>query len=164
VYQNKTPLAAENFKCLCTGEKGIGRMGKLLCYQGSKVHRIVPQFCVQMGDFTKGNGTGGESIYPPNSQHGDAWGKFKDELFMQHSKPGLLSMANSGKNTNSSQVFFTLRPVPHLDGKHVVFGEVVEGMDVIEALGMLETDSKQKPVHPVEISECGEVGIDVPSR
>jgi peptidylprolyl isomerase len=96
----------------------MGRFGKPLCFKDSKVHRIVPNFCVQMGDFTKGNGTGGESIYPPNSEHGDAWGKFKDELFMQHSKPGLLSMANSGKNTNSSQVFFTLKKVPFLDGKH----------------------------------------------
>jgi cyclophilin family peptidyl-prolyl cis-trans isomerase len=157
LYQDKTPLAADNFKCLCTGEKGMGRLGKPLCYRGSKVHRIVPRFCIQLGDFTKGNGTGGESIYPPNSQHGDAWGRFKDELFMQHSKLGLLSMANSGRNTNSSQVFFTLRPVPYLDGKHVVFGEVVEGIDVVEALGKLEVDSKQNPVHPVVISECGEV-------
>jgi cyclophilin family peptidyl-prolyl cis-trans isomerase len=166
LFQDKTPLAAENFKCLCTGEKGMGRLGKPLCYKNSQVHRIVPNFCVQMGDFTKGNGTGGESIYSPNSEHGDAWGKFKDEAFMQHSKPGLLSMANSGKNTNSSQVFFTLRAVPYLDGKHVVFGEVVEGMDVIESLGKLETNAKQNPVQPVEIMECGEVvdGTDVPSQ
>ncbi|KAG7347625.1 cyclophilin type peptidyl-prolyl cis-trans isomerase [Nitzschia inconspicua] len=166
VYLDKTPLAAENFKCLCTGEKGMGRLGKPLCYKSSKVHRIVPGFCVQMGDFTKGNGTGGESIYPPNSEHGDAWGKFKDELFMQHSKAGLLSMANSGKNTNSSQVFFTLKPVPYLDGKHVVFGEVVEGMDVIEKIANLKTDAKQNPTQPVVISECGEVkdGEEIPSK
>ncbi|KAG7368281.1 cyclophilin type peptidyl-prolyl cis-trans isomerase [Nitzschia inconspicua] len=166
VYLDKTPLAAENFKCLCTGEKGMGRLGKPLCYKSSRVHRIVPGFCVQMGDFTKGNGTGGESIYPPNSEHGDAWGKFKDELFMQHSKAGLLSMANSGKNTNSSQVFFTLKPVPYLDGKHVVFGEVVEGMDVIEKIANLKTDAKQNPTQPVVISECGEVkdAKEIPSK
>ncbi|KAL3907033.1 MAG: hypothetical protein SGILL_009036 [Bacillariaceae sp.] len=166
LYEDRVPLASENFKCLCTGEKGMGRLGKPLCYKGSKVHRIVPNFCVQMGDFTKGDGTGGVSIYPPNSEHGDAWGKFKDEEFMQHSKAGLLSMANSGKNTNSSQVFFTLRPVSNLDGKHVVFGEVVEGMDVIEALGQLQTNQKQNPVKQVVISGCGEVrdGKDVPCK
>jgi cyclophilin family peptidyl-prolyl cis-trans isomerase len=166
LYEDKVPLASDNFKCLCTGEKGMGRLGKPLCYKGSKVHRIVPNFCVQFGDFTKGDGRGGESIYPPNSQHGDAWGKFKDEAFMQHSKPGLLSMANSGKNTNSSQVFLTLRPVTYLDGKHVVFGEVVDGLDVVETLGQLETNAKQNPVKVVTISECGEIvdGKDVPSQ
>jgi cyclophilin family peptidyl-prolyl cis-trans isomerase len=166
LFEDTTPLASKNFKCLCTGEKGMGRLGKPLCYKGSKVHRIVPSFCVQMGDFTRGNGTGGESIYPPNSEHGDAWGKFKDEVFFQHSKAGLLSMANSGKNTNSSQVFFTLRPVPQLNGKHVVFGEVVDGMHVIESLGKLETDEKQNPVQQVVVSGCGIVidGKDVPCQ
>lgn len=95
---------------------------------------------------------------------GDAWGKFKDEPFMQHSKPGLLSMANSGPNTNSSQVFFTLKAVPYLDGKHVVFGEVAKGFDVVEALGKLETDKKtQVPVPLVTIAACGQIvdGKDV---
>ena len=166
LYQDKVPLTADNFKCLCTGEKGMGRSMKPLCYKGSKVHRIVPSYCVQMGDFTKGNGTGGESIYPPNSEHGDAWGKFKDESFMKHSKPGLLSMANNGKNTNSSQIFFTLKPVSNLDGKHVVFGEIVEGMEVIESLGKLETNGKQNPIQAVTISGCGEIvdGKDIPCK
>ena len=97
LYQDKTPLASENFRCLCTGEKGRGRSMKDLCYRNSKIHRVVPGMCVQGGDFTKGNGTGGESIYPPNSEHGDMWGKFKDETpFMMHSRKGLLSMANNG--------------------------------------------------------------------
>ena len=162
LYKDKAPLACENFRCLCTGE--ITRQRRL-CYLGSKVHRIVPNFCIQMGDFTRGDGRGGSSIYPPNSEHGDAWGKFKDEIFLQHSKPGLLSMANSGPNTNSSQVFFTLKQVPYLDGKHVVFGEVVEGMDVLETLGNLSTDKKtQAPVQHVTISSCGVIveGKDAP--
>jgi peptidylprolyl isomerase len=157
LYKDNAPLAAENFRCLCTGGKGMGKSGKPLCYKGSKIHRIIPSFCVQMGDFTKGDGTGGESIYPAYSEHGDAWGKFKDEGFMQHSKAGLLSMANSGENTNQSQVFFTLKAVPHLDGKHVVFGEVVQGMDVVELLGKVETNAKQVPVEQVVILDCGEI-------
>ena len=157
LYEDKVPLASKNFKCLCTGE--IKNSSRRLCYQGSKAHRIVPSFCVQMGDFTRGDGRGGQSIYPPNTPGvSDAWGKFKDEMFMQHSKPGLLSMANSGKNSNSSQVFFTLKPVAYLDGKHVVFGEVVEGMDVVEALGKVETNQKsQIPLKPVVVEDCGEI-------
>ncbi|CAJ1961685.1 unnamed protein product [Cylindrotheca closterium] len=161
LYKDKAPLAAENFRCLCTGEI---TGDKRLTYLDSKVHRIVPNFCIQMGDITRGDGRGGKSIYPPNSEHGDAWGKFKDEPFMQHSKPGLLSMANSGKNTNSSQVFFTLKAVPYLDGKHVVFGEVTKGFGVVETLGKIETNSKtQVPISRVTIAACGEIvdGKDV---
>ncbi|KAL3936137.1 MAG: hypothetical protein SGBAC_008482 [Bacillariaceae sp.] len=155
LYKDKAPLAAENFRCLCTGEITLD---KRLTYLESKIHRIVPGFCIQMGDITRGDGRGGKSIYPPNSEHGDAWGKFKDEPFMQHSKPGLLSMANSGKNTNSSQVFFTLKAVPYLDGKHVVFGEVTKGFDVVEALGKIETNQKtQVPVPRVTIAASGEI-------
>ena len=160
LYQDKAPLASKNFKCLCTGEvSNPNNSTKKLCYQGSKAHRIVPNFCVQMGDFTRGDGRGGQSIYPPNTPGvSDAWGKFKDEMFMQHSKPGLLSMANSGKNSNSSQVFFTLKAVPYLDGKHVVFGEVLNGMDVIQALGKVKTNQKtQVPLQPVIIDDCGEL-------
>jgi cyclophilin family peptidyl-prolyl cis-trans isomerase len=123
LFKDKTPLAVENFRALCTGEKGIGRSGKPLHYQFCKVHRVVPNFCVQLGDFTKGDGTGGESIYQPSSEYTNMWGKFKDEMFLQHSKEGLLSMANSGPNSNSSQFFICFRATPHLDGKHVVFGE-----------------------------------------
>jgi cyclophilin family peptidyl-prolyl cis-trans isomerase len=170
LYRDKAPLAAENFRCLCTGEITTHRAaGKPLRYLGSKVHRIVPGFCLQAGDFTTGNGRGGASIYPPNSEHGDSWGKFRDEPtgFLNHSKKGLLSMANSGKNTNSSQFFFTLKPVPYLNGKHVVFGEIEEGMDALEELGKVTTDSRtSRPIDDVVISSCGEIdasGNDCPS-
>ena len=156
LYQDKTPLAAENFRCLCTGEKGMGRSMQPLSYKNCKVHRVISNFCVQLGDITKGNGTGGESIYPPGTEHTNMWGKFKDEPFMRHAKKGLLSMANNGPNQNSSQFFFTLKPTPYLDGKHVVFGEVVEGYEVIEKIAALEVD-KETPTVPVVVSDCGEI-------
>ena len=161
LYQDKAPLACENFRSLCTGEKGKGQAGKNLCFQGCQMHRIVPNFCIQGGDFTKGDGTGGESIYSPGSEHGDMWGKFKDETpFMMHSRKGLLSMANNGPNRNGSQFFITLKPLPNLDGKHVVFGEVVQGLDVVGELGKLATNAKQQPLKPVVIVECGQLGDD----
>ena len=168
LYKDKAPLAANNFKCLCTGELRTTSTSTSstsdLCYLGSKVHRIVPNFCIQAGDFTTGDGRGGRSIYPPNSEHGDAWGKFRDEPtgFLDHNRKGLLSMANSGANTNSSQFFFTLKPVPYLNGKHVVFGEVVEGMQALEELSeTIEINPKtSRPVRSVTISACGVVGVD----
>lgn len=159
LFQDKAPFAAENFRSLCTGDKGAS-------YRNCRVHRIVPNFCIQAGDYTKGDGTGGRSIYPkasPANPKTDMWGNFEDETpFLRHDSAGLLSMANNGPNRNSSQFFITLRPLPHLNGKHVVFGRVTQGMDVVELLSRLETNAKtQRPVEPLHIVNCGELGNEV---
>ncbi|KAI9859553.1 MAG: phosphatidylinositol transfer protein csr1 [Vezdaea acicularis] len=143
LYDDVVPKTTENFRALCTGEKGFG-------YEGSGFHRIIPQFMLQGGDFTRHNGTGGKSIYGE---------KFADENFkLKHTKPGLLSMANAGPNTNGSQFFITTVVTSWLDGKHVVFGEVADSdsMRVVEALEQTGSGGG-KTNAPVKILKSGEL-------
>ena len=150
LFGEVAPRTVENFRALCTGEGGVGVAGQPLHLKGSSFHRIIPQFMCQGGDFTNGDGTGGESIYGRT---------FDDESFeLKHTGIGQLSMANSGPNTNGSQFFVTIAPCPWLDGKHVIFGELVDGFDVLGKLEMVGSRSGTTKF-PVVVSDCGELGL-----
>jgi len=155
LFNDTVPITCENFRALCTGEKGLSASGNPLYYKNSIMHRSINNFMIQGGDFTKRSGTGGESIYGST---------FADEdLSRPLDSEGLLCMANKGPNTNGSQFFITLRECPHLNGKHVVFGKVIRGYEeVVKKLAEVAVDEKDRPLSPIVISGCGELELRKP--
>lgn len=155
LYSTAAPKTVENFRCLCTGERGKGKMsGKVLHYQGTRMHRVVKNFVVQGGDIVKGDGSGGDSIY--------SGGAFKDEkggLALEHDTVGVVAMANSGPHTNRSQFYVTLGPAPQCNGKHVVFGRVsnASGLELLRYINDHVASESGDPFMDVYIVDCGEL-------
>jgi peptidylprolyl isomerase len=160
LFDQASPLACENFEAFCTGSRGKSKLsGLALHYKNVKFHRVLPGFIAQGGDFVMQNGSGGESV----------WGKkFKDDkggLALKHNKAGIVSMCNSGKNSNTCQFFFTFAPCPQLDGKHVVFGQIISGFEVLEAMCVAAGSSPDSvPEQDIVITECGVWTPDMPSQ
>jgi peptidylprolyl isomerase len=148
LYTNKVPRTAENFRMLCTGEKGVGRSGANLHYKDCKFHKVITGFLIQGGDFIANDGTQNESVYGP---------RFEDENFsVPHDRRGILSMANSGRNTNGGQFFITFDATPWLDGKNVAFGQVVEGLELLQEIEAIGTKSGT-PTKTAKIQSSGEI-------
>lgn len=148
LFADKVPRTADNFRMLCTGEKGVGMSGSKLHYKGCKFHRIIPHFIVQSGDFIANDGSRNESVYGA---------KFEDESYVvKHDQPGIVSMANSGRDSNGGQFFITLVRAPWLDGRHVAFGKVIEGMEIVDLIQAAGT-STGVPRQQILIADCGEI-------